>query len=116
MARLCGKTVKEIESDRINVAKEFAEEYGCVLVLKGANTVVATPNGEIFFNITGNSGMAKGGSGDVLSGIIVSFLAQGYSLEKSAKNAVYIHGKAGDMATQQRNERSVLPSDIIENL
>jgi len=116
MARLCGKSVKEIESDRINIARQFAMEYGCTLVLKGANTIVAHKNGEIYFNITGNPGMATGGSGDVLSGIIVSLLAQGYSPEFSARSGVYLHGAAADKAAGKRSEHALIPSDIIEEL
>ena len=79
MARLLGVTAKEVEADRVSIARGFAKEYGCILVLKGANTIIAFPNGEITFNLTGNPGMACGGSGDVLSGITVS-LTQGVSL------------------------------------
>ena len=116
MARLTGKTVKEIEENRIITAKEFSLEYGCTLVLKGANTIVASDKGEIFFNITGNSGMATGGSGDVLSGIIVSLLAQGYDPLFSAKSAVYLHGSAADRAILKKSRHALLPSDIIEEL
>jgi len=85
-------------------------------VLKGANTIIATPDGDIFFNMTGNAGMATGGSGDVLSGIIVSLLAQGFSAVDAAKAAVYLHGEAGDKAAAKRGERQMIPSDIIEEL
>ncbi|MBQ1989100.1 MAG: NAD(P)H-hydrate dehydratase [Clostridia bacterium] len=116
MARLCGKNVKEIEADRINVARQFAKEYDCTLVLKGANTIVAHKNGDIYFNLTGNPGMATGGSGDVLSGIIVSLLAQGHSPEFSAKSGVYLHGAAADKAAEKRSMHALIPSDIIEEL
>ena len=116
MARLCGKSVKEIESDRVGVARNFAMEYGCTVVLKGANTIVAHKNGEVSFNLTGNSGMATGGSGDVLSGVIVSLLAQGYSPEFSAESGVYLHGAAADKAVKKRSKHALLPSDIIEEL
>lgn len=116
MARLCGKTVKEIESDRINTARNFAMQYGCTVVLKGANTIVAHSNGKISFNINGNPGMATGGSGDVLAGIIVSLLAQGYSPEFSAESGVYLHSAAADKAAEKRSKHALLPSDIIEEL
>lgn len=116
MARLAGVTVKEIEENRADAARGFAQKYGCILVLKGANTIVALPSGEIFFNLTGNPGMATGGSGDVLSGIAVSLLAQGFSAAESAKAAVYLHGEAGDRAALRRGERAMLPTDIIEEL
>ena len=116
MARLLNITVKEVEQNRVNIARDFAKKYNCVLVLKGSNTIVATPNGEIFFNMTGNPGMATGGSGDVLAGIMVSLLAQGYSAAESAKMAVYLHGEAGDKAAAKKGERALLPSDMIEEL
>jgi len=116
MARLCGVSVDEIERDRIGFASRFATEYNCVLVLKGANSIVAQPDGRLFFNTTGNAGMATGGSGDVLSGIIVSLLAQGLSPEKSARIGCFEHGAAGDRAASKRSARAMLPSDIIEEL
>ena len=116
MARLCGCTVKEIEADRIGKARHFATLHNCVLVLKGANTIVATPTGEIFINTTGNPGMSTGGSGDVLAGILVSLLAQGFSPIEAAKSAVFLHGEAGDRAATRKGERAMLPSDIIEEL
>lgn len=116
MARLCKSTVAEIESDRITAAKGFAEDYGCTVVLKGSNTIVAESNGNLSFNIIGNAGMATGGSGDVLAGVTVSLLAQGYSPEIAAKNAVYLHSHAGDKAATKRSQHALLPSDIIEEL
>lgn len=116
MARLCGKTVAVIESDRISAARNFAQNYGCIVVLKGADTIIASQDGEICFNITGNPGMATGGSGDILSGIIVSLLAQGYSPLFSAKAGVYLHGSAADRAAKKRSMHALLPSDIIEEL
>lgn len=116
MARLCGKSVKEVEADRVNIARSFALKYNCIVVLKGANTIVVDTKGNIFFNTTGNAGMATGGSGDVLSGIIVSLLAQGYSPLFSAKSAVYLHGAAGDRVAKKRSLHSLLPGDIIEEL
>ncbi|MBP3626603.1 MAG: NAD(P)H-hydrate dehydratase [Clostridia bacterium] len=116
MARLCGVTTAEIEQNRIYYASKTAKELNVILVLKGANTIVALPNGKIFFNTTGNPGMATGGSGDVLAGITVSLLAQGVACEEAVKSAVYIHGAAGDLAAKQFGEMGMLPSDIINNL
>ena len=116
MARLTRKTVAEIQQDRIGVARDFAMKNHCVLILKGANTIVASPEGEITVNMTGNPGMAKGGSGDVLAGILLSLLAQGISPIQAAKAAVYLHGKAGDSAAQKFGERAMLPSDMIQEL
>ena len=116
MARLCGVTTAEIEQNRIYYASKTAKELNVILVLKGANTIVALPDGKIFFNTTGNPGMATGGSGDVLAGITVSLLAQGMGCEEAAKSAVYIHGAVGDLAAKQFGEMGMLPSDIINNL
>lgn len=116
MSRLTGLSVSEIENNRIKAAADFAENYKVTVILKGANTVVACSDGEIFINTTGNSGMASGGSGDVLSGIIVSLLAQGYSEKDAAVTAVYIHGLAGDLAAKRLTKRSMIASDIIEEL
>ena len=85
-------------------------------MLKGANTVIAEPDGEVYFNMTGNPGMSTGGSGDALSGIILSLLAQGFSAKEAAKAGVYLHGEAGDKAAARRGERAMLPSDLIEEL
>lgn len=116
MARLCGKTVKEVEANRVQTARTFAAEFGCTVVLKGADTIIAEPDGNITFNLTGNPGMATGGSGDVLAGMLVSFLAQGFSPEEACKTAVYLHGKAGDNAALKTGEISLIPSDIIAEL
>lgn len=116
MARILRVTTAEVEQNRVKAARDFAKEYGCVVVLKGANTIIASPDGEIFFNTNGNPGMATGGSGDVLSGITVSLLAQGFSPLEAAKAAVYLHGEAGDKAALKYGERQMLPSDIIEQL
>ena len=116
MARLCQCSVSEIEADRIGKATEFTKRFNCILILKGANTLVALPNGKISVNCNGNPGMATGGSGDVLAGILVSLLAQGIEPEKAAKAAVYLHGEAGDKAAAHHSTHSMLPSDIIEEL
>lgn len=115
MARLTGKTVCEIESDRVKSAMDFSSEYGAVLVLKGHETLIAAED-EIFINKTGNAGMATGGMGDVLSGICVAFAAQGMSASDSAKNAVWIHGAAGDAAAEKFSKTALLPTDVINEL
>ncbi len=116
MARLCGISVPEVEKDRVNVASCFAMEYNCIVALKGANTIIATPNGQVYFNLCGNNGLATGGSGDVLAGITVSYLAQGLEPLKAIKAAVYIHSATADKLASIKGERSLLPSDIIEAL
>lgn len=104
------------DGDRISAVQRFSMTYGCLLVLKGHRTIISLPDGEIFVNTTGNSGMAKGGSGDILSGIIVSLLAQGMHPVKAAVCAVWIHGRAGDLCREQLGARGMIPSDIIEML
>lgn len=116
MAGLCGTTTQEIESNRVKYAKRFAVENYCYVVLKGKNTIVATPKGEIYFNTTGNDGLATGGSGDVLAGMIVSRLAQGYKPTTAVLNSVYLHGAVADYLAQTMPTRAILPSDIIEGL
>ena len=116
LARLCYTTTEEIESNRIKFAKNFSVENGCYLVLKGCNTIVSTPNGKLFFNTTGNDGLATGGSGDVLSGMIVSRLAQGYDVTTAILNSVWIHGAIADELAKTVSTRAILPSDIVEGL
>lgn len=116
MARLLNTTVADIENNRVRYAKTFACTHQCTVVLKGANTIVASPDGEVFFNTIGNYGMAKGGSGDVLSGIIVALLANGYDTLSAALTAVYVHARSGDRAAKKYSRRTMLPSDIIKEL
>ncbi len=115
MSRLCGLSVDTIQADRVGVARSFAKKYNAVVVLKGENTVV-TDGERAFVNPTGNSGMAKGGSGDVLSGIIASLMAQGVVGFEAACVGVYVHGLAGDMAAQSLSKTAMLPRDIVEHL
>lgn len=116
MARLLKTDIPTVQSDRKGVAGEFARKYGVTVVLKGHGTVVAQKDGCVEVNPTGNPGMATGGSGDVLAGMAVSFLAQGMPAAKAAKAAVYIHGAAGDRAAQKKSQRGMLPSDILLEL
>lgn len=111
-ARLLGKTVADVQKNRINTAKAFAKEYGCVVVLKGSSTVIASPDGRIAVNLTGNPGLAKGGSGDVLAGVIASLCAQGIPEFESAVCGVYLHGKAADNLREKIGEYGLLPSDL----
>lgn len=115
MSRLCGKSVEYILNNREQVTQDFAHKYGVTVVLKGKNTIVTDGN-NTHINPTGNSGMAKGGSGDVLSGIIASLMAQGVEPLKASCIGVYVHGLAGDLASQMFSKTSMLPRDIIENL
>lgn len=102
--------------DRVETARGFAVEHRCVLVLKGHRTVTAAPEGRCYVNQTGNPGMAVGGSGDVLAGTILSLLGQGLSPERAAAAAVWIHGRAGDLAAEDKGEYGMLPGDLIEQI
>ena len=115
MARLISKSISEVQENRIGVAKAFAKEYKAVLVLKGANTIV-TDGDKVFVNLTGNPSMAMGGCGDMLSGMIGAFIAQGVSPLEAAKTAVYLHGLAGDCASEKMSQRGIVVSDMIEQL
>lgn len=116
MARLCRTTVDEVEKDRAGTARRFAKEYGVWLVLKGHRTLVASPDGSLLVNTTGNPGMATGGSGDVLAGMIASFLAQGMQPQQAAMCGVYLHGRAGDHAAERLGQHAMLPSDLLAEL
>jgi NAD(P)H-hydrate epimerase len=112
--RLAGPAASGYE--RVHKAMEFAQKYKVVLVLKGAHTAIATPGGAVWFNMTGNPGMATAGSGDVLTGVILALLAQHYDPATAARIGVYLHGLAGDIARETRGEEALIASDIIENL
>lgn len=109
--RLFGKTSDSYERLRKQIA--FSEKYKCIIVCKGANTTISTPSGDVYFNSTGNPGMATGGSGDVLTGIILSLLAQGYTPVNATITGVYLHGLAGDIAAGESCYESIIASDII---
>ncbi len=112
MGRLIGKDAAFVQSDREHIALSFAAEHGCVLVLKGKNTVIAEPDGKITVNTSGNSGLSKGGSGDVLAGVIASLCAQGYSAADAAVLGVYAHGLAADRLAAKYGEHGLLPRDL----
>lgn len=112
--RLAGKSDNSYE--RLKMQQEFSEKHHCVTVIKGAHTAVCTPSGEVYFNSTGNPGMATGGSGDVLTGMLVALLGQGYTPAEAAIVGVYLHGLAGDKAAEAIGEEAMLPSDLIEHI
>ena len=112
--RMAGKWSNDEE--RLKMQIDFAVKYGVYVVLKGAHTSVSCPDGEVYFNSTGNAGMAKGGSGDVLTGIITALFAQGYDAKQSAVLGVFIHGLAGDIAASKFSQEAMLASDIVECL
>ncbi|GHU82862.1 bifunctional NAD(P)H-hydrate repair enzyme Nnr [Clostridia bacterium] len=116
MARLARCKTDEVQNNRLIIAQWFAQKYKVTLVLKGANTIVVAKDGTTLINTTGNTGMAKGGSGDVLSGIIGSFLAMGAKPYKAAAAAVYCHGAAGDQAAREHGKLFMQPTDLINEL
>lgn len=117
MSRLTGLPISEIEANRFEISKRFAMEFGVYVVLKGPYTLITTPDGKQFVNTTGNSALAKGGSGDVLTGIILGLVLQSEKVEEALCNAVYIHGKAADQLVETtHSSMDVLASDIIETL
>lgn len=116
MARLTGVPVSEIQSDRITVARRFASEWKVTVVLKGARTIIAAPDGRAFINPTGNPGMATAGTGDVLAGMIGGFIAQGVEATNAAIIGAYLHGLAGDIAATQLGPIGIIASDLISVL
>ena len=114
LSRLINTPVKDIQNDRIKYAKLTAEKFGCCVVLKGNQTVVCTKELEVFVNTSGNSALAKAGSGDVLTGIISGLMAQDVSVENAAKLGVYLHGLCGELASKDLTLYSVLATDQID--
>jgi NAD(P)H-hydrate epimerase len=114
MARLAGISTAEVQANRLNVARDFATKYGVTLVLKGAHTLVAHPSGRVAVNTTGNPGMAKGGSGDLLTGVIAGLLAQfPDDPERAIEAAVYLHGLTADLAVHHGDEHTLLATDTL---
>jgi NAD(P)H-hydrate epimerase len=116
MARLTGQSVAAVQADRLRVAGQFAAVRKLCVVLKGHGTVVAQPDGHQFVNTTGNPGMATAGMGDVLTGVIAAWLAQGAGAATSARLGVYLHGLAGDLAAAELGERGLIARDVIDRL
>jgi NAD(P)H-hydrate epimerase len=117
MARLAGLTVPEVQANRLEVARGFAQSFGVTLVLKGARTIVAHPDGRVAVNTTGNPGMAKGGSGDLLTGFVAGLLAQhSRDAETAVEAAVYLHGLAADLAVRAGDEHTLLATDSLRQI
>ncbi len=116
LARLVGVTTADVQANRIEVAQGFAEAHQLYVVLKGHRSLIATPEGRVFVNPTGNPGMATGGMGDLLTGMIAAWLAQLLDAEAACKLAVYLHGLAGDLAEAAEGEVALLPSDVLAQL
>ena len=113
MARLVGVTVEEVQTNRIQIASEFAASRRLYVVLKGHRTIAATPEGRVFINPTGNAGMATGGTGDALTGMIAAWLAQLLDAEAACRLAVYLHGAAGDLAAVKEGQVGMTAGDLI---
>jgi NAD(P)H-hydrate epimerase len=117
MARLAGVSVQDVQANRLGMARWFAQRIGVTLVLKGARTVIAHPDGQVAVNTTGNPGMAKGGSGDLLTGLVAGLLAQHAGEPAQAvEAAVYLHGLAADMAVKEGDEHTLLATDSLQQL
>lgn len=116
MARLTGLSTEEVQANREKTALDFARENKCTVVLKGNASIVADEAGETLVNPTGNSGLATGGTGDVLTGIVGGLLAQGMTCFNAATLGVYLHGLAGDLAAHAMTERALIASDVIAHL
>ena len=116
MSRLCGLSVAEIEADRYQVAVDFAMRHQVVLLLKGARTVIAAPDGRVRINVTGNDGLASGGSGDVLTGLVAGLLAQGLDGFDAAALAAWLHGRAAERIAKQQGTAGMAASDLLPQL
>jgi len=116
MARLIGSDTATVNADRVAVARAFAVGHRCHVVLKGARSVIATVDGKVYINPTGNPGMASGGMGDVLAGVVAGMLAQGLGDEDALKLGVYLHGFVGDRVAGERGEAGMIATDIVEGL
>lgn len=116
MARLLNISINEVQAGRKKIACKFAKDYKVVLVLKGHQTVVASPTGQCYVNKTGNPGMATAGTGDILTGMIAGFIAQNIDPFSAAKIAVYLHGLAGDLAAKQKSQTALIASDVLNRL
>jgi NAD(P)H-hydrate epimerase len=116
MARLAGLTVAEIQADRTGAARAFAVTHGVVLVLKGARTITALPDGRVRINASGHAGMASGGMGDVLTGLVGGLLAQGMDPGAAATLGVYLHGLAGDRLRPHYGDAGLLATDLLREI
>lgn len=116
MGRLLGTSASDVQKDRVGVSREYSRKTGAHVVLKGASTVVAAPDGSLYVNTTGNPGMATGGTGDVLTGILGGLLAQGLESLQASLLSVYQHGLAGDRAAESTGERALVAGDLLETL
>lgn len=116
LARLLNISTKEVLKERVRLASEFSKEYGVTLVSKGSGTIIASPDGRMYISTYGNPGLSRGGSGDVLAGMIASFSAQGLSPEDASCAGVFLHGTTADIVADKMSVQGMLPSDIIKEL
>src|SRR5207253_2087450 len=116
MGRLVGMSSDEVQASRLEIARNFAVGHHVYVILKGHRTIIATPGGKIFINTTGNPGMATGGTGDVLTGMVAAWLAQLLDAEAACKIAVYLHGMAGDLAEADEGEVSMTAADLAAHI
>lgn len=116
MSRLTGQPVRELEADREQTALSWARRWNCVLVLKGSRTIVAAPDGRAWINTTGNPGLSRGGSGDVLAGMIAGLSACGLPPAEAAACGVWLHGAAADETARKRGQYGMLPHDLFDSL
>jgi len=116
MARLIGASVADVQANRIDVATDFSTTHHVYVVLKGHRTVIATPEGRVHINPTGNPGMATGGTGDVLTGMIAAWLVQLLDAEAACRLAVFLHGAAGDLAEARVGQVAMIATDLVEHL
>ncbi len=116
MARLCGRTTQQVQADRIQVASEFAGKWNAVVLLKGFHTVIAAPNGDVYVNTTGNAGLAKGGSGDVLTGLLAALIAQfgAGDLHRIVALGAYLHGRAAELVSGRVDESGILAGEVAQ--
>jgi len=116
MARLTGRPIAEVQSQRDDVARDVAVRAGATVVLKGAGTIVVAPSGEAYLNPTGGSGLATAGTGDVLTGVIAALLGQRVTATRAAALGAYIHGRAGDLAASAKGRVGMIAGDVTEQL
>jgi NAD(P)H-hydrate epimerase len=116
MARLVGCSVDDVQADRMGMARDFARSHQLYVVLKGYRTIIATPKGDVFVNPTGSPGMATGGTGDVLAGMLAAWMAQLLDASAACRLAVYLHGAAGELADAAEGEVSMTASDLVQHI
>jgi NAD(P)H-hydrate epimerase len=116
MARLVGLPIEDVQHHRLDLSRDFASQHRVHVVLKGHRTIIATPEGKAFINLTGNAGMATAGSGDVLTGMVAAWAGQLLDAEAACKLAVHLHGLAGDLAEADEGEVAMIAGDLIDRL